>query len=128
MGAAAEILNICRVCCGGAGLLGVGPGLLVGLLAGLFVERDDALARLRYVRARAAVLQIRGICRGLRRLRRQLRHQLRPFLLDQFSDIVGDFGDVFRLKQELVQPFEILRQHDVVGDNPRCVDTLRFQF
>jgi hypothetical protein len=24
-------------------------------------------------------------------------HQLRPFLLDQFSDIVGDFGDVFRV-------------------------------
>jgi hypothetical protein len=25
-------------------------------------------------------------------------------------------------------PFEILLQHDVVSDNLRCVDTLRFQF
>jgi hypothetical protein len=55
-------------------------------------------------------------------------HQLRPFLLDQFSDIVGDFGDVFCLKRELVQPFEVLLQHDVVADNRRCVDALRFQF
>src|SRR5262245_49460202 len=62
MRAAAEILDICRVGRGGAGLLGVGPGLLVRRLAGLFVERDDALARLRYVRAGAEVLQIRRIC------------------------------------------------------------------
>src|SRR5262249_26862980 len=46
----------------GAGLLGVGPGLLVRRFAGLFIERDDALARLRYVRAGAEVLQIRRIC------------------------------------------------------------------
>jgi hypothetical protein len=26
-----------------------------------------------------------------------------------------------------VQPFEIFLQHNVVGDNPRCVDALRFQ-
>jgi hypothetical protein len=44
-----------RVGRGGAGLLGVGPGLLVGRLAGRLVERDDALARLRYVRAGAEV-------------------------------------------------------------------------
>jgi hypothetical protein len=25
-----------------------------------------------------------------------------------------------------VQPFEILLHHDVVGDNPRCIDSLRF--
>ncbi len=62
MRAAAEILNICRIGRGGAGLLGVGPGLLVRRFAGLFVERDDALARLRYVRAGAEVLQIRRIC------------------------------------------------------------------
>src|SRR5262245_26489435 len=55
---AAEILNICRIGRGGAGLLGVGPGLLVRHFADLFVERDDALARLRYVRAGAEVLQI----------------------------------------------------------------------
>jgi hypothetical protein len=43
--------------------------------------------------------------------------QLRPFVLDQLSHIVG----------ELVQPFEIFLQHDMVGDNPRCVDAFRFQ-
>src|SRR5215475_8742341 len=65
MRAAAEILNICRIGRGGAGLLGVGPGLLVRRRAGLFVERDDALARLRYVRTGAEVLQIRRIgCDG----------------------------------------------------------------
>jgi hypothetical protein len=53
-------------------------------------------------------------------------HQLRPFVLDQLSHIVGDFWEALRLKQELVQPFEIFLQHDVVGDNPRCVDTFRF--
>src|SRR5258707_11964196 len=58
MRAAAEILNICRIGRGGAGLLGVGPGFLIRRLAGRFVERDDALARLRYVRAGAEVLQI----------------------------------------------------------------------
>src|SRR6516225_457340 len=62
MRAPAEILDICRVGRGGAGLLSVGPGLLVRRFAGLFVERDDALARLRYVRAGAEVLQIRRIC------------------------------------------------------------------
>ena len=54
-------------------------------------------------------------------------HQLRPFVLDQLSHIVGDFCEALRLKQELVQPFEIFLQHDVVGDNPRCVDAFRFQ-
>ena len=54
-------------------------------------------------------------------------HQLWPFVLDQLSHIVGDLWEALRLKQELVQPFEILLQHDVVGDNPRCVDALRFQ-
>src|SRR5258708_2228629 len=64
MRAAAEILNIGRIGRNGAGLLGVGPGLLIRRLAGRFVERDDALARLRYVGAGAKVLQIRRICRG----------------------------------------------------------------
>ena len=54
-------------------------------------------------------------------------HQLWPFVLDQLSHIIGDFWEALRLKQELVQPFEILLHHDVVGDNPGCVDTLRFQ-
>src|SRR5260370_12637624 len=58
MRAAAEILYIGRIGRGGAGLLGVGPGLLIRRLAGRFVERDDALACLRYVRAGAEVLQI----------------------------------------------------------------------
>jgi len=53
-------------------------------------------------------------------------HELRPLLLNQVSHVVGHFWDVFRLKQELVQPFEILLHHDVVGDNPRCIDTLWF--
>jgi hypothetical protein len=53
-------------------------------------------------------------------------HQLRPFLLDQLSHIIGDFREALRLKQELVQLFKILLHHDVVGDNPRCIDTLRF--
>jgi hypothetical protein len=26
-----------------------------------------------------------------------------------------------------VQPFEILLHHDVIGDNSRCIDTLRFR-
>ena len=54
-------------------------------------------------------------------------HQLWPFVLDQLSHIVGDLWEALRLKQELVQPFEILLHHDVVGDNPGCVDALRFQ-
>src|SRR6516164_5609429 len=58
MHAAAEILDIGRIGRGGAGLLGVGPGLLIRRLAGRFVERDDALTCLRYVRAGAEVLQI----------------------------------------------------------------------
>src|SRR5262249_3015149 len=61
MRAAAKILDICRIGRGGAGPLGVGPGLLVRRLASLFVERDDALARLRYVRAGAEALQRRRI-------------------------------------------------------------------
>src|SRR5216684_3309255 len=58
MRAAAETLYIGRIGGRGAGLLGVGPGLLIRRLAGRFVERDDALACLRYVRAGAEVLQI----------------------------------------------------------------------
>src|SRR5215467_14259276 len=58
MRAAAEILDIGRIGRGGAALLGVGPGLLIRRLAGRFVERNDALTRLRYVRAGAEVLQI----------------------------------------------------------------------
>src|SRR5262249_34706332 len=58
MRAAAEILNIGRIGRGGAGLLGIGPGFLIRRLAGRLVERDDALARLRYVRAGAEVLQV----------------------------------------------------------------------
>src|ERR1700758_2723518 len=64
MRAAAETLDIGRIGRGGAGLLGVGPGFLVRRLAGRFVERDDALTGLRYVRAGAEVLQIRRIGRG----------------------------------------------------------------
>jgi hypothetical protein len=33
----------------------------------------------------------------------------------------------FRLKQELVQPFEILLHHDMVRHNSRCISMLRFQ-
>src|SRR5215472_7865304 len=58
MHAAAEILDIGRIGRGGAGLLGVGPGLLIRRLAGRFVERNDALTRLRYVGAGAEVLQV----------------------------------------------------------------------
>src|SRR5262249_57078872 len=58
MRAAAETLYIGRIDRGGASFLGVGPGLLIRRLAGRFVERDDALACLRYVRAGAEVLHI----------------------------------------------------------------------
>jgi hypothetical protein len=29
--------------------------------------------------------------------------------------------------QELVEPLEIFLHHNMIGDNPRCVDPLRFQ-
>src|SRR5260370_34381883 len=61
MRTAAEILDIGRVGRGGAGLLGVGPGFLIRRLAGRFIERDDALTCLRYVRAGAEGLQISRI-------------------------------------------------------------------
>src|SRR5215470_16940672 len=64
MRAAAETLYIGRIGRGGAGLLGVGPGFLIRRLTGRFVERDDALTCLRYVRAGAEVLQICRIGRG----------------------------------------------------------------
>jgi hypothetical protein len=51
-------------------------------------------------------------------------YKLRPLLLDQLSDIVRYFWEALRLKQELVQPFEILLHHDVVGDNSRCIGAL----
>src|ERR1700747_3050768 len=66
MRATAEILYVGRIGRGGAGLLGVGPGFLIRRLAGRFVERDDALTCLRYVRAGAEVLQICRIgCGGV---------------------------------------------------------------
>jgi len=52
---------------------------------------------------------------------RQLVHQLPPLPLDQLSHIVGDFWEALCLNEELVQPFEILLHHDVVGDKPRCI-------
>jgi len=61
--AAAEILDIRHVGCGSASLLGIGPGFLVRVLARLFVERDDPLARLGDVRPGAEVLQVCGIRR-----------------------------------------------------------------
>src|SRR3984893_8514713 len=64
MRAAAATLYISRIARGGAGLLGVGPGLLIRRLAGRFVERDDALTCLRYVRAGAEVLQVGRIGGG----------------------------------------------------------------
>src|SRR5262252_8210152 len=54
MRAAAEILDICRLGRGGAGLLGVGPGLLVGLLARLLVRRLLLLLCLLRIRGLAA--------------------------------------------------------------------------
>jgi hypothetical protein len=58
---------------------------------------------------------------------RQFMDQLRPFVLYQLSHIVGDFREAFRLEQELVQPLEIFPHHNMIGDNPRCVDALGFQ-
>src|ERR1700724_968023 len=58
MRATAEALYIGGIARGGAGLLGVGPGLLVRRLAGRFVERDDALAPARYGWRGGAGLQI----------------------------------------------------------------------
>src|SRR5262249_25855823 len=55
---------------------------------------------------------------------RQLIHQLRPLLLDQLSHIIGDLREALRLKQEFVQPLEILLHHDVVGDNPRGINSI----
>src|SRR5215831_3073605 len=62
--ARAELLYIASVCRGGAGLLGIGPGLLVGVLAGLLIERSKPLARLGHMRAAAEILSICGIGRG----------------------------------------------------------------
>src|SRR5215510_6420757 len=62
--ARAELLYIASVCRGGAGLLSIGPGLLVRLLAGLLIEGSKPLARLGNVRARAELLSIRGEGRG----------------------------------------------------------------
>ena len=38
---------------------------------------------------------------------------------------VASFVEALCLKEELVQPFEILLHHDVVGDKPRCIDVLQ---
>src|SRR6516165_1941860 len=54
MHAAAEILDIGRIGRGGAGLLGVGPGLLVGLLARLLVRPLLLLLCLLRIRGLAA--------------------------------------------------------------------------
>jgi hypothetical protein len=53
-------------------------------------------------------------------------HKLRPLLLDQLSHIIRYFWEALRLKEEFVQPFEILLHHDMVGDDSRCIDTLLF--
>src|SRR5262249_20951822 len=50
--AGAEVLQIRRICCDGAGLLGVGPGLLVGLLARLLISRLLLLLCRRLLRIR----------------------------------------------------------------------------
>src|SRR6516162_7569875 len=60
VGTGAELLNIASQCRGGAGLLGVGPGLLIRFLPGLLIERSKPLVRLGHVRASAEVLSIRG--------------------------------------------------------------------
>src|SRR5215813_7920628 len=60
----AELLNIASECRGRAGLLGIGPGLLVRLLAGLLIERGKPLARLGHVRTGAELLNIASECRG----------------------------------------------------------------
>ena len=67
-----------------------------------------------------ASLDCQWLCKMLI-LRRELVHQLRPLLFDDLSEVVGDFRETLRLKQEL----EILLHHDVVGDNPGRVDALR---
>jgi hypothetical protein len=51
-------------------------------------------------------------------------YKFRPLVLNQLSHIIRHFWEALRLKQELVQPFEILLHHDVVGDNSRCIDML----
>src|SRR5262249_20829872 len=56
--ARAELLNIASECRGGAGLLSLGPGLLVRFLARLLIERSKPLARLGHVRASAELLNI----------------------------------------------------------------------
>src|SRR5262249_16619297 len=53
MRAGAEVLQICRIGCDGAGLLGVRPGLLVGLLARLIIGRRLLLL--------LCLLRIRGL-------------------------------------------------------------------
>src|SRR5262249_11058942 len=70
-----ELLDVAVECRGGAGLLGVGPGLVIGVLAGLLIERGKPLARLGHVRARAEVLRICSDCR-----RRTGAHRVRPSL------------------------------------------------
>src|SRR5262245_43907749 len=52
--AGTEVLQIRRICRDGAGLLGVGPGLLVGLLARLLIGRLLLLRRLLRIRGLAA--------------------------------------------------------------------------
>src|SRR6516165_10411753 len=57
MHAAAEILQICRIGGNGAGLLGIGPGLLVGVLARLLIRPLLLLLLL-------CLLRIRGLAAG----------------------------------------------------------------
>jgi hypothetical protein len=101
-------------------LSNVAPAMVISLIALAYVEEDGLLLSVALLGAiiliGIASAAIWGTIVGA-----VLMHQLRPFLLDQFSNIVGDFGDIFRLKQELAQPFEILLQHDMVADNSRCV-------
>src|SRR2546429_455293 len=63
VGAGAEVLQIRRICRGGAGLLRVGPGLLVGLLARLLVRRLLlllCLLRIRGLASAAGVFRMTG--------------------------------------------------------------------
>ena len=62
--ARAEILDVRGECRGCAGAHGLGPGVIVRLLARLFLERSNVLVRLADVRAGAEVLEIRGECGG----------------------------------------------------------------